>query len=422
MARAEGRSGRAPERTKPVTERELSSRLPGKPSRAPAFTIPVEPLGFGAPGPIYFGARAALVSLDFMGENRLLFTFRVPALLRRDGQGSEERRIRAVLLALPSGTVEAETSWTLHDYARYLWMLRDGHFLLRNKDDLFEGGATLALKPFLQFPGPLLRLELDPTQQMMMTDSREPVAVARKPGAATASSKAAASGTAAEPDSAAVPEYVLRILHRDPTQVILVSRSRTAGYLPIDSTGYVENLRGKDTEWALDFNDFTGGSRIIGEVESACTPQDKFVSTRELLVTACSAVGGDRLMAMTTDGRILWEYLTSATQVWPQLVMAPDGLRIARETLVTEDPVGPFFPLDSSEVRGQLVRVFNAATGDVVLETRASPALDGGGNVAISPSGRRVAVLNHGAIQVFELPPPPPLPAPPAAVDSQQTH
>jgi len=30
--------------------------------------------------------------------------------------------------------------------------------------------------------------------------------------------------------------------------------------------------------------------------------------------------------------------------------------------------------------------------------------------VAISPSGRRVAVLGAGAIQIFELPAPPPLP------------
>jgi hypothetical protein len=39
-----------------------------------------------------------------------------------------------------------------------------------------------------------------------------------------------------------------------------------------------------------------------------------------------------------------------------------------------------------------------------------SPVLDAGGNVAISPSGRRVAVLNAGAVEVFELPPAPPLP------------
>jgi len=65
------------------------------------------------------------------------------------------------------------------------------------------------------------------------------------------------------------------------------------------------------------------------------------------------------------------------------------------------------------------VRVFDAVNGKVALEAPASPVLDAGGNAAISPSGRRVAVVNAGAIQVFDLPPP----AKPAerAVD-QQVH
>jgi hypothetical protein len=67
--------------------------------------------------------------------------------------------------------------------------------------------------------------------------------------------------------------------------------------------------------------------------------------------------------------------------------------------------------LDAEAVKGQLVRVFNAADGKVALEAPASPALDSGGNVAISPTGRRVAILNAGAIQVFDLPAAPPLPA-----------
>jgi len=37
--------------------------------------------------------------------------------------------------------------------------------------------------------------------------------------------------------------------------------------------------------------------------------------------------------------------------------------------------------------------------------------MDAGGNVAISPTGRRVAVLADGVIQIFELPAPPPLPS-----------
>ena len=71
-------------------------------------------------------------------------------------------------------------------------------------------------------------------------------------------------------------------------------------------------------------------------------------------------------------------------------------------------------PLDRDNIKGQLVEVLDAADGHLALETAASPPLDAGGNVAFSPSGNRVAVLNAGAIQVFELPPPPQLPAPPS--------
>ena len=62
----------------------LPGGLPDKPSQPPAYTIAVEALGFSAPGPLYMGLRASFVSLDFIDENRLLFTFRVPGLIRRE--------------------------------------------------------------------------------------------------------------------------------------------------------------------------------------------------------------------------------------------------------------------------------------------------------------------------------------------------
>ena len=103
--------------------------------------------------------RNSVVSLDFLDENRLLFTFRVPGLVHRDagerGAGVyEERQIRAVVLKLPSGTVEAEALWTVHDRQPYLWALSKGRFLLRDRNNLEMGDATLELKPFLRFPGP----------------------------------------------------------------------------------------------------------------------------------------------------------------------------------------------------------------------------------------------------------------------------
>lgn len=410
-------------RSQPVQERVLSDRYSARFALPPAYSIPAGPLGFGAPGPIYLGQRHTMVSLDFLGEDRLLFTFRVPGLLRRDAENSVQRKIRAVVLKLPLGRVEAATEWTLHDYERYLWILHNGHFLLRNRDSLFEGDATLHMKPLLKFPGPLLWLELDPTQQFMVTDSDEPLATAHKPSATSGSSKAAEPGSTPAPGSGTIPEYVVRVMHRNPSQIVLVSRLRRPIHLPINSNGYVENLRGRDSEWTLNFNDFTGGSRMIGNVESACMPEEDFVSTHELLVTACAETGGNRLMAMTTDGRLLWEYLTPNTDIWPQLVMAPDGSRIARETLVTDYAIGPFSPLGGvSDLKGQLVRVFDAATGKLVFQMPVKPVFDGGGNVAISPHGRRIALLNGSAIQVFDLPPAPPLPAATSSPPKHKDH
>src|SRR5215472_14152644 len=136
----------------------------------PAFTIPIEPLGFTAPAPFYLGTRNSLVSLDFLDEDHLLFTFRVPGLIHRDhrepiGSEGEERRIRALVLALPSGNIQAEAVWSLHDRKRYLWMLDNGQYLLRDHDELKIGDASLQPKPYLRFPGPVLWVELDPNRK-----------------------------------------------------------------------------------------------------------------------------------------------------------------------------------------------------------------------------------------------------------------
>ena len=429
---AQGSTTFATIQTRPGKEKPLPDRLPDKPSLAPIFTIPVEPLGFSAPGLIYLGQRNSLASLDFVDDNRLLFTFRVPGLMHREPEDREwrdERQIRAVVLALPEGNVTAEALWTVHDRVRYLWMLKDGHFLLRDRDGVEQGDATLERKPLLRFPGPLLSLEMDPSQQFLITNSREPATTEAKPGNVASPPTAQADIAYTEhkdqqdpkdhqdqqdpkSEKPNVPDLVVRILKRDSGQVMLVSRSRAAVHLPINSDGYVESLRANGEQWMLNLNYFTGGSTVLGRVSSTCSPSFDFISQHELLVTACDGAGGHRLVAMGMDGHRLWESLSSAQAIWPLLVMAPDGSRLVRETLAVNHAVNAYSPLDAEDIKGQLVRVFDAATGKVALEASATPALDAGGNVAISPTGRRVAVLHDGSIEVFELPEPPPVSVP----------
>ena len=80
-------------------EKKIIDKYPDKPSLEPSFSIPVAPLGFTAPGSVFLFRREAMVSLDFVDENRLLFTFRAPApgLKSRDSGDdatSAEREMR----------------------------------------------------------------------------------------------------------------------------------------------------------------------------------------------------------------------------------------------------------------------------------------------------------------------------------------
>lgn len=374
-------------------------------SQPPAFSIPVEPLGFYAPSSFYLGQREALLSLDFLDEEHLLFTFRTPGLIRRTNPNvDDEREIRAVVLKLPQGTVEAEALWTLHGQARYIWVLHNGHFLLRDQNNLKEGDASLEIKPLLRFPGPLLWLGMDPAQQYLVTDSYEPESGASSSGDVQSPSTANADVSVDGEDPSGKPDIVIRILRRNAGQVMLVSHVRLTSHLPINSDGYLESLHSTGRSWMLNLSYFKGGRGIVGKVDSACTPPMEFVSHTEVVANTCLPEGGRELVAFSTDGHRLWRLADGPTQVWPLLVMGPGGSRLALETLTVSHPMAPFSPLSTDDIKGQLVEVVDATDGKEALKASASPVLDGGGNVAISPSGLKVAVLDAAAIQVYELP------------------
>ena len=199
-------------------------------------------------------------------------------------------------------------------------------------------------------------------------------------------------------------------MRRKSGQVLLVSRVRAAVHLPINSEGYLENLRGNGAQWNLQMNYFTGEKKTLGSVDTVCEPDDTFLSQQEILLAGCGPEGESKLVAMTTAGRTLWIAGAPSTEVWPQLTASSNGSRLAWETLDANHSVNSYSPLDADDIKEQSVTIFNSANGDIALVSPLSPIFDAGGNVAISPSGRRVALLNGGAIQVFDLPVPPPLP------------
>ena len=413
---------------------KIIARYPQNPSLQPVFTIPFGPLGFSTPGDYYLLRRQSLVSLDFLGEDRILFTFRVSGLIPRDpadNAKAAQQQIQALVVALPSGNIESRAAWVVPDRSRYLWMLNDNHFLLRVPDGLDEGDAQLKLTPSLRLPGRLLWIEMDPSQQFLIANSLETAAESATESAtqsATAAQKLSSPGLPASGPPAANPPaaftaaqkpaeqtaeqgvLVARTVKRASGNVIHVSRmpftSQTSDW-PMNSEGYLEKSKDSGIQWLLKFNSFAGGDRVMARVESACPPTYSFVSDSELLLTKCDPENGPMLQAISANGNLLWERRTASNAIWPLLVMAPNGSRLARQTMLLKRSVDRYKGLlDAKDFQGQIVTVFDAANGKILLEAPLTPILDGGGNVAISPSGQRVAILNAGAIQVFQLPAP----------------
>jgi hypothetical protein len=175
---------------------------------------------------------------------------------------------------------------------------------------------------------------------------------------------------------------------------------------PMNSEGYLERVHESGANWAMKFNDFGGGERrVMAHIESTCLPKYDFISDTKLLVNRCDPEQGLKLQAISSDGQPLWQMKSAANAVWPLDVTASDGSRVARENVLLRRPAERYKRMVGLEdLLGQVVRVFDSATGKVLMESPLNPVFDGGGNVAISPSGRRVAILNAGAIQVFEVP------------------
>ena len=389
-----------------VKKHKTPDRLPPIPTLSPSFKIPAAPLGYGTPGVTYLGRNQTLVVLIFLDENRLLFSFRGTGLMERKSEEAQEsapRQMRGVLLTIPDGKVEGQATWTLPDRGPYLWPLNDGRFLLRDRDGLQVGDATLQTKPLAPLPGQFVALHLDPAGKLLVASTVDPAAHFDATNGMGTRKILPLKTAAAE--SGELKDIADRLIQFDSGQVLSTLRGSSASPAAINSEGSLETTHEKLDQWILSIHSFNGGSTTLGHVESTCLPKSQFASENEILVSGCTVGHVPKLSALSTGGQLLWEVETPVAIVPPLFVFSQDGSRFARETIVFKRPPNAdTTTLWVNAVKGQVVRVFDAPTGKVILETPVSPVLDAGGNAALSPSGHRLAVLHEGAIEVFELP------------------
>ncbi len=378
----------------PFSRAQKAAQAPGEPQ--PSLRIPVDPLGFSAPSAFYLTYRMSSASLGFLDGDHLLFTFRVGGLLRRlpsDGGDDDDQEIRAVVLDAHTGNVVRQAQWRMHDRAQYMWPWKDGKFLIRVRDRLFLTDDSLQLTPYLSFDTPLRGVQVAPDRSRVVIEQEEP----QRPGPSLETT-----------DGPDVPKPVkVEIVTPGSNRVMVLTDAKGAVHVPLLGDGIADVLEGKQLgTWVVRDVRFEGPPHFFAEIKSNCRPTVQPVSASIALVMGCYQTGEDRpVIAVTTDGRELWRDRWGSRYVWGWFDFAENGSRFAYESIAVTHPISSFDALDAEDISQQLVGVYDTESGKLVMVRDATPVLTAGQNVALSPDGQRFAVLRHGAIEIYDLPP-----------------
>jgi hypothetical protein len=368
----------------------------------PSVRIPSEPLGYHPLSGFYLMARSSSSSLDFIDDDHLLFTFRVPGLLKRlaDCQPDDEDQvIRAIVVHLPDGNIVRSAEWRMHDRGRYLWPLRDGRFLVRQRDSLFVVDASLELQPFLHSNSPIRLVKLSPDGRLLLVEND--LEKHTEDEHKRLVEYAAMNGEA--PPREDVQLSIVRVADRS---VLMRVRTLNVGDLPLISDGYMENLSARGDHWMVRYVPFQGDPSVVADVASSCRPNENPINADVTFVQSCSERGGDHLLdAMSLTGKRLWSYRLDNHYIWPTSATAQNGRRIAFSTLRVSRPVSAIDPIDDTDLQAQRIDVIDVDTGHLELTQFATPILSAGQNYALSPDGRRFAVLRDNAVEIYDLPP-----------------
>jgi hypothetical protein len=374
------------------------------PGPGPEESIPVWPLGYRPPGPLYMLSGKAFSSLDFIDRDHLLFTFHQPRLMRREENAARDNDqiIKAVTLALPDGTVHASAEWRMHDRSRYLWPLHDGKFLVRQRNSYSVTDASLKLHPYIEVATRVLETEVSPDGRILVVEHEYERHTAEQHHRLEEEALEYGEPPPAEDTQISVMDLASR-------DVLAALRTERPIHVPITSGGYVgvQEDKGQD-QFLVRFIPFAGVSMVLGKVASSCTPHENFVNQTALMIESCGPKSTDAYLdAWTTDGKKLWNARRDGHLVWPTFAYTRTGARFAVGLLHISHTIDLADSLNDEDVREQIVQVYDAATGALLMTTTATPILTGGQNFALSADGDRLAVLRDGAIAIYKVPAPP---------------
>jgi hypothetical protein len=354
-----------------------------------------------------------VLTVNFLDSSHLLVTYEMRKLVPRveqDPEDHEDRLVAGLVVDLPSGHVAARTEWHMHDHGRYLWALGSGRFLLRIGDGLstmapLKGLAAGDAFGRTVFPGRKARpslVEVSPDGGVLLVET-----VVEAPTQGGRKVLLGDADTAQAPASKTVIDFY-RVKDEDGGQGFEVMKagtvlSQSLFLLPLDADGYLWAEDEANGVWGVTFDGFGGKTVDLGKIQSSCRPRLQMTSRSEFVAMTCQ--GSDDRIKLTSyglDGVETWEEPVGNTGT-PSFVFAPAAARFAVSGSDSSEVAATAAGQSVVGLR-QEVRVYQNASGDLLLRLECTPAFRTAENFDLSADGILAAVVRNGAIAVYRLP------------------
>jgi hypothetical protein len=387
----------------------------------PTLRIPLENLGFQSLSPQFLLNGSSMLTLHYVDDKHLLFTFVTHRLIPRlpdEPPDDQDRVVDALLLELPTGKILARTSWHLHDHAQYLWNLGHGHFLLRVRDTLttFAPLANLSTgHPFAQSPflisaeRRLSALILTPESDLLIIETVKRTPPEEKQKTPLFGPTPAPAPKLEERDPVQVNFYRLRSDEDGgPTQPVFAGAVTSAhtGDIPATIAGYLAVVDQGHRHWAFDFHSYSGKVAQLSPFDSTCSPAPLFVSHSEFIAFGCR--GGPKMQQIggfNMRGEEMWEQGLFGDFIAPSMAYAPAAGRFALSRIMVRSSAVPDQMISNDEVSSQTVVVYQTGTGKQLIRADCAPIERAGQNFTLSPDGLALAIVHTDAIEIYNLPP-----------------
>jgi hypothetical protein len=381
----------------------------------------LDDLGFPGISAPFLDSGASMFTVHFLDDAHLLLTYSERSLVRRlpndPDEGKDDRIVAAKVIELPSARVLAQTEWRMHDHARYLWPLGGGSFLLRIGDELSTISPLAKLQANAAGGHPQVfertAIAARPMRPSAVVVSPDGGLITVETVVRTATSTGQTVVVLGDTDTPVAEQQgsktlidFYRVDHTGPVPWVEPAGVIAAGLpllLPLDADGLLWAHQEASDTWSLTFDPFGGKTLQLGTLQSSCLPRLQMLDRSEFLALGCR--GADdrlKLASFGLDGKETWEEPVGDFGV-PTFAFAPAAARFA---------VSHIIPAQVPVTAGQLgtpasqeVRVYQNASGDLLLQVECSPIMKSAENFDLSPDGTLAVVVRKNALAIYKLPP-----------------